>query len=85
MFDRSAKDIILDIFCCFTQVFLVNPEILSDIDMSVFPPTFWFISDTHIENGQHYYIKGRALKRVFIDFALKHPERVYKGTKEEVK
>ena len=64
-----------------SNICLMHPEDLLQINMDEFPDTCFFISDHHMEKGKAFIVKDSELKRMLYEFCTEHPERVFRGRK----
>ena len=79
----DITDLISEIMIPLVEIFFAHPEDLIEIDMSELPSYAWFLSDVHIRRGEMYKIQDKELKKSAIQLCIQHPDRCFKGTKEE--
>lgn len=81
--EKSANQLLETIEEVCYEIFLGHPLDLLELDMNKIYSFCFFISDLKVKRGDLYLIKDKELKKDLIKFIKKHPDRVFRGTKNE--
>ena len=63
-----------------TNIFIIHPLDLMEIDMSEIPCNCYFVSTPHINKGEMLQVDG-DLKKELYKFIEEHPDKVFRGKK----
>ena len=74
----DIKESLIDMNMYLVNLVLANPDTIMELDMDKIPVSTWLISEGRMPKGK-FFVLEKDLKRAYLEFAMKFPERVWKG------
>lgn len=83
---KKANQVLLDAVhkmnCMLTEIIVMNPWDIIELDMSQYHENVWFFSSPDMGRGMAMKAENGELKQELYDFLVQHPDKCWKGTKQ---